>query len=63
MDTSKKIRIMTEDMKPCQCGGQLCVGKSIKINKKGIVHLKIKCRECGAWHGGVTIRDQSVGGS
>ena len=40
--------------KTCQCGGQLCIGTTgHKLNKK-FTHIVIKCRNCGAWHGGVT---------
>ena len=44
-------------LKPCKCGGQLCVGQGIRTAKNGFTHFKIVCRKCGAWHGGITRRE------
>ena len=46
--------------KTCECGGQLCVGGTGSKIKK-FTHLSIKCRNCGAWYGGITRKTRKKG--
>lgn len=56
---AEKIKKIESGLKPCACGGQLYISKSVVTTKKGkvsLVHFVVKCRKCGKWCGGFTAK-------
>ena len=54
--TSKELKKIEKELKPCQkCGGKLVLSsRSSGGHKKGIEHTVIRCKQCGEWYGGFT---------
>jgi hypothetical protein len=59
--TAAKLKKFEASLQPCRCGGQLYIssirGSFTKGKKNGLVHLAVRCRQCGAWRGGFTCKD------
>lgn len=50
-----------EKPKPCRkCGGtDFSTGAPANTNNLSFVHVRLKCKQCGEWCGGYTLKNKS----
>lgn len=60
--TAEKIRELEAELGPCSCGGRLYINRHSRgrKSKAQVLHFVVRCRDCGAWHGGLTAKSKRV---
>lgn len=60
--TAEKIRKIEAGLGPCSCGGCLYINRVSKGKKREqrVLHYAVRCRDCGAWRGGIADKSTRV---